>query len=161
MILMPLQTARSFLNGISTKSGGARRIQRNKLTMTEALHMGVVGCGAIAQIMHLPFMIDDNHFEVMALADANKAILDAVGDRYGIERRYVDWRDLMANPEIDAVALLHSGSHHDTVIAALNAGKHVFVEKPLAWNVREAEEVAACAAASDRTVQLGDHKLYD
>src|SRR5678815_2252986 len=129
--------------------------------MSEALRIGIVGCGAIAQIMHLPYMVDDDHFKVISLADANNNILDAVGDRYGIARRYTDYRDLMADPEIEAVALLHSGSHHDSVIAALNAGKHVFVEKPLAWNVRAAEEVAACAAASDRTVQLGYHKLYD
>lgn len=129
--------------------------------MSEPLRIGVIGCGAIAQIMHLPYMLDDARFQVVALADANRSVLDAVGDRYQIERRYVDWRDLLAQPDIEAVALLHSGSHHDTLIAALDANKHVFCEKPLAWNVREAEEIAARAAQSDRIVQIGYHKLYD
>src|SRR5260221_7523865 len=129
--------------------------------MAEPLKIGVVGCGAIAQIMQIPYLVDYEQFELVALADANKAVLDAVGDRYKIERRYSDWRDLMAAKDIEAVALVHSGSHHDTMLGALDANKHIFVEKPLAWNVREANEVAARAATSDRTVQMGYHKLYD
>src|SRR5258706_16216191 len=109
------------------------KVKKQYNMMTQALRIGVVGCGAIAQIMHLPYMVDDDHFQVIALADANKDILDAVGDRYGIEKRHTEYHNLMADPEIEAVALLHSGSHHDTVIAALNAGKHAFVEKPLGW----------------------------
>lgn len=59
------------------------------------------------------------------------------------------------------MGIFHSGSHAETVIAALDAGLHVFVEKPLGWNVAETEAVAARAATSDRVVQLGYHKLYD
>lgn len=126
------------------------------------LRMGVIGCGAIAQVMHLPYMKDyDELFEVIAIADASRPTLDAVGDHYGIANRYTDWRELLARDDIEAVALFHSGSHHDTVIAALDAGKHVFVEKPLAWNAREAREVAERARQSDRIVQLAYHKLYD
>jgi predicted dehydrogenase len=62
---------------------------------------------------------------------------------------------------MDAVVICHGGSHRETTIAALDANKHVFVEKPLTWNLREAEEVAARAAMSDRIVQLAYHKLYD
>lgn len=129
--------------------------------MADRLRIGVVGCGAIAQIMHIPYLVDYEQFDLVALADASRPVLDAVGDRYGIARRYTDWHELLAQPDIEAVALLHSGSHHDTTIAALDANKHVFVEKPIAWNVREAEEIAARAAQSDRTVQIGYHKLYD
>jgi predicted dehydrogenase len=130
--------------------------------MSNRLRMGVIGCGAIAQIMHVPYIVEyDEKFELVALADAYKPILDAVADRYGVTNRYTDWREMVARPDIDAVVLAHSGSHHDTVIASLNAGKHVFVEKPLAWNVREVEDVAACASGSNRVVQLGYHKLYD
>jgi predicted dehydrogenase len=130
--------------------------------MTQPLRTGVIGCGAIAQIMHLPYLAEyTEHFDLVALADTNRAVLDAVGDHFHVARRYVDWHDLLASSDIDAVVLAHSGSHHDTVIAALDAGKHVFCEKPLGWNVREAEEVAARAAKSDRIVQLGYHKLYD
>src|SRR5262245_25361631 len=129
--------------------------------MSEPLRIGVVGCGAIAQIMHIPHLVDYEQFELVALADSNPAVLAAVGDRYKVARRYTDWREMMAADDIEAVALLHSGSHHDSTIAALDANKHVFVEKPLGWNVHEAESVAARAAKSDRVVELGYHKLYD
>lgn len=126
------------------------------------LRMGVVGCGAIAQIMHIPYIVEyDERFELIALADAHRPTLDAVGDHYHVEQRYSGWRDLLADANIDAVVLCHNGSHHNAVIAALDANKHVLVEKPLAWNMREVEEVAAHAANSDRVVQLGYHKLYD
>src|SRR5258708_1956838 len=129
--------------------------------MAEPLRIGVIGCGAIAQIMHIPYMVDYEQFDLVALSDMNRSVLDAVGDRYHIAQRYTDWRELLANDQTEAVALLHSGSHHDTLIEALDANKHVFCEKPLGWTVREAQEVAARAARSDRTVQMGYHKLYD
>ena len=129
--------------------------------MTEPLRMGVIGCGAIAQIMRIPYIVDYEQFELVALSDVDRSVLDAVGDRYGVDRRYPDWRDLLADESLEAVAICHSGSHHESVLAALEMNKHVFVEKPLAWNLRQVEAIAARAGQSDRTVQLGYHKLYD
>lgn len=130
--------------------------------MTNTLRIGVIGCGAIAQIMHIPYLAEyQEHFKLVALADTSKPVLDAVGDFYHVADRYTNWRDLLARADIDAVVIAHSGSHHDTVMAALDANKHIFVEKPLAWNLREVEEIAARAASSDRTLQIGYHKLYD
>jgi predicted dehydrogenase len=124
--------------------------------------MGVIGCGAIAQVMHLPYMAEySERFQIVALADAYQPALDATADRYGVTHRYTDWRDLMARDDIDAVGIFHSGSHRDTIIAALDANKHIFVEKPLAWNLREAREVAERVRQSDRVVQVAYHKLYD
>jgi predicted dehydrogenase len=124
--------------------------------------MGVIGCGAIAQVMHIPYLVDDDEkFELVALADVHQPTLDAVADHYHIPNRYTNWHDLIALEDLDAVIICHNGSHRDSVIAALDAGKHVFCEKPLAWNVREVEEVAASTAQSDRILQMGYHKLYD
>lgn len=127
----------------------------------DPLRTGVIGCGAIAQIMHIPYLIDYEQFELVALSDTDPAVLQAVGDHHHIARQYTDWRELLAQEDIEAVVISHSGSHRDTVIAALDANKHVLVEKPIAWNLREAEEVAERARHSDRTVQVGYHKLYD
>lgn len=130
--------------------------------MASPLRMGVVGCGAIAQIMHLPYLTDySERFALVALADSHRPTLDAVADQYHITQRYTDWHDLLARTDLDAVVLCHSGSHRDAVIAALDANKHVLVEKPLGWNLRQVEQVAQRAAASDRVVQVGYHKLYD
>lgn len=125
------------------------------------LKVGVIGCGAIAQIMHIPYLDEYEQFELVALADVSRPVLDAVGDRYHIGQRFTDWRELLALPDIEAVVICHSGSHHATTLAALDAGKHVFVEKPLAWNLRETHEIAERVARSGQVLQVGYHKLYD
>ena len=126
------------------------------------LRIGIIGCGAIAQAMHLPHMFDyPEHFQVVALADSHRPTLDAVAERYGVAVRATDWRELMARDDVDAVALLHGGSHYPTMVAALDAGKHVFVEKPMTWSLAEARDAAERVRRSDRVVQVGYHKLYD
>lgn len=125
------------------------------------LRMGVIGCGAIAQIMHVPYFDEYEQFELAALADRSRPVLDAVADRYRVEQRYTDWRDLLVQPDIEAVGIFHSGSHYATTMAALEAGKHVFVEKPLTWNSREAREIADRVHQTGLILQVGYHKLYD
>ncbi len=125
------------------------------------LRVGLVGCGAIAQIMHIPYLMDYEQFDLVALADASQPVLDAVANRYKIQHRYTDWRELMAREDIEAVVLCHSGSHKDTILAALDAQKHVFTEKPITWGVGEAVEVMRRVASSDRVVMVGYHKRYD
>lgn len=125
------------------------------------LRMGIIGVGGIAQMMHLPHLADDDRFELVAFADSHAPTLDAVGNRYGIEELHSDYRVLLARADVDAVGIFHNGTHAPTVLAALAAGKDVFVEKPLAWTSREAEEVAAAVKVSGRIVQVGYHKRYD
>ncbi|CAG0978067.1 partial Myo-inositol 2-dehydrogenase, partial [Anaerolineae bacterium] len=130
--------------------------------MTSPLRIGLIGCGAIGQIMHIPYLVDDDEkFELVALSDTYAPVLEVVADRYHIASRYTDWRQMLAKEDIEAVIICHSGSHRDTVFAALDADKHIFVEKPITWNLREAREVAARVARSDRVVQVAYHKRYD
>jgi hypothetical protein len=124
--------------------------------------VGIIGCGAIAQISHIPCTLEHGEkFRLLAISEISPGVLQAVADRFRIPDRYLDYRDLLARKDIEAVIICHSGSHHDSILAALEAGKHVFTEKPVAWNLREVEEVAARAKASDRILQVGYHKLYD
>lgn len=126
------------------------------------LRMGLIGCGAIGQLAHIPHLVRyDEKFELVALSDVHRPTLDAVADHYHIAGRHTDWRELVARQDVDAVVICHNGSHRDSSIGALQAGKHVFVEKPLGWNVREAQEVAAVAAKSGRVMQMAYHKLHD
>ncbi len=130
--------------------------------MAEKLRVGVIGAGAIAQIMHLPYLTDyDDLFEVVALADSYAPALEAVADRFAVPHRYTDWRELLARDDIEAVIICHSGSHRETALAANAAGKHILVEKPLTWNAREAEEVYEQLKDSPLTIQLAYHKRYD
>jgi predicted dehydrogenase len=103
----------------------------------------------------------DERFRLVALADLNPSLLQEVADHFRVEGRYTEFRQLLQREDVDAVVICHSGSHRDTILAALQAGKDVFTEKPVAWNLRETEEVAAAVKGSDRIVQVGYHKLYD
>src|SRR5204862_489194 len=68
---------------------------------------------------------------------------------------------LIADPEIEAVLLLASGSQRDNALAALAAGKHLFSEKPLGYGLRETEDIAAAAARAPGVAMIGYHKRYD
>jgi predicted dehydrogenase len=111
------------------------------------LKVGVIGCGAIAQIQHLPHLRElDDHFLIGGLADLSQRLLDVVGEEYGVppERRFVDYYDLL-DTDIDAVIVCPSGSHAAPSIAAAQAGKHVLVEKPMCTTVAEAEAMVDAA----------------
>ena len=130
--------------------------------MTGPLRVAVVGCGGIAQMMHLPTLAErPDLFQVMGLADVNAATLHAVGRRYGIATLATDHHELVARPDVEAVLVLASGSHREAVVSALSAGKHVFVEKPLGFSVEETEEIAALARRAPGLLMVGYHKRYD
>ena len=114
------------------------------------IKVGVIGCGAIAQIQHLPHLKElRDEFEIAAISDISAELLAAVGAEFGVppERQYLDYHDLV-DSELDAVIVCSSGSHAGPSIAAARAGKHVLVEKPMCTTVREAQEMVAAADAS-------------
>lgn len=130
--------------------------------MRGPLRVGVVGCGGIAQMMHLPTLAErPDLFTIVALADLNRATLDAVGRRYGVGGLHLDHRDLVSRADVDAVLLLTSGSHEEAAVAALEAGKHLFVEKPLGFSLEETERIAALARRSRGRLMVGYHKRFD
>src|SRR6185369_16522302 len=100
-------------------------------------------------------------FAIAGLADIDRATLDMVAARYHVERTTRDYHELLARDDVEAVLVLASGTHRPFVTAALAAGKHVFVEKPLGFSLAETEELAAAARGSGRAVQVGYHKRFD
>src|SRR5438093_5249724 len=126
------------------------------------LRVAGVGCGGIAQMMHLPTLAErPDLFAVTAVADVNRATLDAVARRYGVAAASTDYREVVGRPDVDAVLLLASGSHKAAALAALEAGKHLFVEKPLGFGVAETEAIAAVARRSRGRLMVGYHKRFD
>jgi predicted dehydrogenase len=126
------------------------------------LRVAVVGCGGIAQMMHLPTLAErPDLFALTALADVNRATLDAVAQRYGVGAASTDYREVVGRPDVDAVLLLASGSHREPALAALDAGKHLFVEKPLGFGLPETEKIAEAARRSRGRLMVGYHKRFD
>ncbi|MBK5256715.1 MAG: Gfo/Idh/MocA family oxidoreductase [Vicinamibacteria bacterium] len=130
--------------------------------MSGRLRVGVIGCGGIAQMMHLPTLGErPDLFEIVALADISEDVLSAVGDRYPLAHRSRDFREVVTRSNVDAVFVLSSGRHDATLLAAFEAGKHVFVEKPLGFGRPETEAVAAAARAARGFTMVGYHKRFD
>src|SRR3984893_5008315 len=127
------------------------------------LKIAVIGCGAIAQIQHLPHLRElDDQFEIGGLADLSPKLLEAVGADYGVppERQFLDYRDLLQT-DVDGVIVCPSGSHAAPTIAAAEAGKHVFVEKPMCTTVREAEAMVAAADRAGTLLLVGYMKRHE
>ena len=127
------------------------------------LRVGVIGLGTIAQIMHLPYLSSlSEEFSIVALSDVSPGTLKAVAVQYGVpeDRRYLDFQDLVVS-DLDAVFVLNGGSHAPQIVAALEAGRHVFVEKPLCFTLREADEIEAARQRSGRVVMVGYMKRFD
>ncbi|HVF49492.1 MAG TPA: Gfo/Idh/MocA family oxidoreductase [Pyrinomonadaceae bacterium] len=112
-----------------------------------AVRLGLVGCGRVTEIRHLPALREVPGIEVCALADVDAARLASVGERFGVARRCGDYRELIEAGDVDAVAVcVPPRFHTEVALAALAAGKHVMIEKPLALELAECELLAARAA---------------
>src|SRR5579871_2734057 len=99
--------------------------------MAGRVRVGVVGCGLIAQVMHLNYLRElSDRFELAAICDVAPEARDACAREYHIASTFSDWRELVKQP-LDAVLVLTSGSHAPIAVAAAQAGKHVLVEKPM------------------------------
>jgi predicted dehydrogenase len=130
----------------------------------KALRVGVIGCGNIAQHAHLPSIHRTEGERLVAVADNFEDLARAVARRYGLEEKdaHADWRALIARKDIDAVVNLSlTPAHAETTIAALEAGKHVLVEKPMAVTSEEARRMAGAAARTGRTLMIAFNHTYD
>ncbi|WP_421102828.1 Gfo/Idh/MocA family protein [Sporosarcina psychrophila] len=119
------------------------------------LKVGVIGGGSISEFHIIPYMKNDG-VELVALCDSNEQRLAKVGERYSVTELYSNYEELLQNPEIDAVSICTWNNTHAVIaIAALEAGKHVLVEKPLSMTVAQALAVEAAVKKSGKVLQVG------
>jgi predicted dehydrogenase len=122
----------------------------------------MIGSGAIARDQHLPGWQLFPEAQVVALADSSAAALDAVGNQFQIARRELDYRRLLDDPSIDAVDICApSALHAEISIAALEAGKHVLCEKPMATSRADAAAMLAAHKRSGKKLMIGQHLRFD
>lgn len=126
----------------------------------QVLKVGVVGLGQIAQIMHLRYLKELPTFEIAAVCDISKTLVQQVGDHYGVAKRYTDYRQLLEQRDLDVV-LNVTRNHYQVSLDALNAGKHVMTEKPIGFNLDEADAIIAAAKSNKRKLQVAYMKRYD
>src|SRR4029453_17251974 len=125
------------------------------------IRIGVVGCGLISQMMHLPHLRElADSYEVVALCDVSRAPRGCVAPPYALRRCHSDYRDLLKE-NIDAVAVLSADSHGQIIVDALRAGKHVFTEKPMCYTRREGDEILAAHERAGTVCLVAYMKRYD
>jgi len=118
------------------------------------LRWGLIGCGDISRKRVAPALRDIPECELVAVNRARVHLAAAFANEFGAKRWYGDWRELIADDEIDAVYIATPVYLHvEQTIAAAEAGKHVLCEKPMAMNAAECDRmIAACEASG---VKLG------
>jgi predicted dehydrogenase len=127
------------------------------------VRVGVVGGGLVAQAEHLPHLSAlRDRFTLAALAEPSRAVREALGARYGIAGLHPDHAGMLAAERLDAVVVCSpAGTHARVVLDTLDAGLHVFVEKPMCITLADADAIVAARERAGRVVQVGTMKRYD
>ena len=120
------------------------------------IKVAIVGVGSISTT-HLKAYAATEDFEVYAFCDINRERLEYMGEKYGVTRLYTDEAEMLSElPEIEAVDVCTwNAAHAPCSIMALEAGKHVFCEKPMAMSAKEAEAMKAAADKAGKLLMIG------
>jgi len=125
----------------------------------QRINVGVIGLGEVAQIIHLPILESlADRFAIAALCDVSPSLLALMGERYRVPAagQYADFRELVKHPDLDAVFVLNSDEYHaDCAIEALEAGRHVLVEKPMCLAPTEAAAIIEARDQAGKQVMVG------
>ncbi len=126
----------------------------------EKVRIGVIGCGGIANGKHLPAHKANPHSELVAFCDLIEERAIKAEKEYGAEgvKTYhtTNYKKILKDPTIDAVLVLtHNSEHCHITVDALNAGKHVMCEKPMAMNYKEAKKMIEARDKSGKVLTIG------
>jgi predicted dehydrogenase len=125
------------------------------------LKVGIVGCGTISDRHYRNYkQVPD--VDIVAICDRDEAYLKYRQSTWGIPEAYVSYDDMYAKSGVEAVSIaLPVDQHMPATLAALRAGRHVLVEKPMAQSAAEAQEMATAAKASGCLLTIGQNQRFD
>ena len=125
------------------------------------VRIGVIGCGAIAQVHHLPNLTAlHREFEVPIVCDLSHGAAQAVAKRFHVPQCVTDYTELLAT-DVDAVLLCHGDPKTEVALAAFEAGKHVFIEKPVCFSLQEMDTMLTAQHSAGTVAQAGYMKVHD
>jgi predicted dehydrogenase len=127
------------------------------------LRTAVIGGGLVAQVVHLPNVARlDDAFELVAIADVSATVGRGLAERYAPARAYTDWTAMLDAERLDALVVCSPhATHAEVVLAALDRGLHVLVEKPLCLVPDDAAAICRRRDETGLVVQVGYMKRYD
>jgi len=122
--------------------------------MSKVKH-GVIGLGWFGE-WHCDALAGLPNVELYSLCTRTAKRLKALGKKFGVKHLYTDYHEMLADPELEAVSITTMWDQHlGPALAALKAGKHVFLEKPMASTVAECRKIVAAAHATDKHFMVG------
>src|SRR5918993_614442 len=126
------------------------------MTTSRRLRVGVLGAGAWASFAHLPGFTRDPRCEVVAIADPQRHLAEAAAAQFNIPDIATDHLALVRRDDIDLIDVCTpSATHFELAWSALEAGKHVLCEKPVAYDFRDTRRAAALAVSKSLKTKLG------
>lgn len=126
------------------------------------LNIGMIGAGFIGQLAHLMNYVEVKNCRVVAIAEMRPVLRQRVMARYEIPRGYATHQELLRDPEVDAVVVVVPRPYLAPIVTdCLNAGKHVFSEKPMAGTAEQAEALVDLARKKQLHYAVGYMKRYD
>lgn len=129
--------------------------------MADPVRVGVIGAGAITQVAHLPVLRKLKGIEVVAICDTDMPKARALADRFKVPDAFSDIEELLEYEKLDAIAICTPNHLHEPhVMAALSANLHVFVERPLALNTAEVQQVLRAAEKKKRVLMVALNHRY-
>ena len=132
-----------------------------KRTAKKKLRVAFIGAGGIAGT-HMKSYAEMNDVEMVAMADISRESMARHAEQYGIPDAFTDYREMLRKVKPDAVSVCTpNGLHAVNSVAALKAGAHVIVEKPMAMNAREAQSMISAAKKARRKLVIGFQHRYD
>lgn len=124
------------------------------------IKVGVIGCGSIAKHRHIPEHAANENVEIVAFCDIVEERAQEYADQYNA-KAYTSFEELLKNEEVDAVSVCTPNSLHAPIsIAALNAGKHVLCEKPMATSAEEADAMIAAAEKNGKKLMIAHNQRF-
>lgn len=122
------------------------------------IRIGIIGCGKIAQIRHIPEYMANPDAELYGFFDVNQDRAKEIAKQYG-GVAYESYQAMLADPKIDAVSVLTPNfTHAEISIAALKAGKHVLCEKPMATTLADCEAMAETARQTGKKLMIAQNQ---
>ena len=116
---------------------------------------GVIGLGWFGE-KHCEALAGLPNVELYALCTRNAGRLAEVAKTFGVSRQYSDYGDMLADPELDSVSVVTMWDQHSApTLAALAAGKHVFLEKPMASSIVDCDAIVNAARAAKGSFMVG------
>lgn len=124
------------------------------------IKIGVIGCGKIAQVRHIPEYAQNPFCEIAGYYNPTRSRAEKMTQLYG-GAVYESIEAMLADDEIDAVSICTANiTHADITIQALKAGKHVLCEKPMAMDIKSCSEMIKCAQESGKKLMIAHNQRF-